>query len=151
MDKDSRSLTIAFFFFFYVGAQFIGGGKTLNALFDIDPKIGMIITAMIILPYTVAGGLKSVAYTDTIQAIVMIVTLIIAPPIVGIHYISTHHDVFAHSVTEALKASGPEYSTILGGTRRECGNHIRDSRVLLVLWIPRRNATAQHKIHGNKG
>ncbi|BAD85757.1 sodium/proline symporter, SSF family [Thermococcus kodakarensis KOD1] len=108
------SLTIAFFFFFYVGAQFIGGGKTLNALFDIDPKIGMIITAMIILPYTVAGGLKSVAYTDTIQAIVMIVTLIIAP-IVGIHYISTHHDVFAHSVTEALKASGPEYSTILGG------------------------------------
>ena len=29
------SITIVFFFFFYVGAQFLGGGKTLNNLFGI--------------------------------------------------------------------------------------------------------------------
>ena len=33
------SFTIVFFFFFYVGAQFLGGGKTLNNLFDIDQNI----------------------------------------------------------------------------------------------------------------
>ncbi|WP_246112268.1 sodium/proline symporter [Thermococcus aciditolerans] len=108
------SVTVVFFFFFYVGAQFLGGGKTLNALFGVDPKIGMLITAVIILPYTVLGGLKSVAYTDTVQAIVMILTLTIAP-IVGLIYIANHPDVFAHSVSSALEMSGPEYSTILGG------------------------------------
>ncbi|NJE49903.1 sodium/proline symporter [Thermococcus sp. 9N3] len=108
------SVTIVFFFFFYVGAQFIGGGKTLNVLFGVDPKVGMLITAMIILPYTVLGGLQSVAYTDTVQAIVMILTLTIAP-IVGIIYIANHPGLFASSVTEALKLAGPKYSTILGG------------------------------------
>ncbi|RLF89664.1 sodium/proline symporter [Thermococci archaeon] len=108
------SLAIAFFFFFYVGAQFIGGGKTLNVLFGIDPKMGMLITAMIILPYTVLGGLQSVAYTDTVQAIVMILTLTVAP-IVGVIYIATHPGLFASSVTEALKLAGPKYSSILGG------------------------------------
>jgi len=108
------SITIVFFFFFYVGAQYLGGGKTLNTLFGIDPKIGMLITALIILPYTVVGGLGSVAYTDTVQAIVMIATLIVAP-IVGVAYIASHPDVFAHSVTQALKMAGPKYSTLLGG------------------------------------
>ncbi|MCD6372295.1 MAG: sodium/proline symporter, partial [Thermococcus sp.] len=108
------SITVVFFFFFYVGAQFLGGGKTLNALFGIDPKVGMLITAVIILPYTVLGGLKSVAYTDTVQAIVMILTLTIAP-IVGLIYIANNPDVFAHSVSSALEMAGPEYSTILGG------------------------------------
>jgi len=32
------SFTIVFFFFFYVGAQFLGGGKTLHALFGIGPR-----------------------------------------------------------------------------------------------------------------
>ena len=47
-DKGNRlrivgSFTIVFFFFFYVGAQFLGGGKTLNAMFDIAPWLGMLI------------------------------------------------------------------------------------------------------------
>ncbi|MCI0495342.1 sodium/proline symporter, partial [candidate division KSB1 bacterium] len=50
------SLTIVFFFFFYVGAQFLGGGKTLFALFHLKPEIGMLITALIIVPYTIYGG-----------------------------------------------------------------------------------------------
>ncbi|AEC52404.1 osmoregulated proline transporter [Pyrococcus sp. NA2] len=108
------SATITFFFFFYVGAQYLGGGKVLNTLFGIDPKIGMLITALIILPYTVMGGLKSVAYTDTVQAIVMIATLVIAP-IVGILYIAHHPELYATSITEALTKAGTKYSTILGG------------------------------------
>ena len=64
------SLAIVFFFFFYVGAQFLGGGKTLYTLFGIKPATGVLITALIIIPYTVYGGFRSVVYTDVIQAII---------------------------------------------------------------------------------
>ncbi|MCF8388968.1 MAG: sodium/proline symporter [Bacteroidales bacterium] len=110
------SLTIIFFFFFYVGAQFLGGGKTLHTMFGIDPYLGMLLTAVIIVPYTIYGGFRSVVYTDVIQAIVMIVALILGP-IIGIVYISDHPDVFAHSIAEALNQAGPDYNTLTGAAK----------------------------------
>lgn len=105
--------TIVFFFFFYVGAQFLGGGKTLHTLFNIKPELGMLITALIIVPYTVYGGFRSVVYTDVIQAIVMIVTLVVGP-LVGFIYIGNHPELFAQSVPEALRKAGAEYSSLTG-------------------------------------
>lgn len=110
------SFTIVFFFFFYVGAQFLGGGKTLHNLFGIDPSWAMIIIVLLVVPYTIYGGFRSVTYTDVIQAILMIVTLIIAP-IAGYIYLSEMPEttVYASSVSEALTKAGPEYSTMTGG------------------------------------
>lgn len=107
------SLTLVFFFFFYVGAQFLGGGKTLHTMFHINPQIGMLITALIIIPYTVYGGFRSVVYTDVIQAIVMITTLVIGP-IVGIFFIANAPDLFANSIPEALHKAGEAYSSLTG-------------------------------------
>lgn len=109
------SLTIVFFFFFYVGAQFLGGGKTLFTLFQLKPEIGMLITALIIVPYTIYGGFRSVVYTDVIQALIMITTLIVGP-IVGIIYLASHADVslFAPSIAQALTKAGPEYFSLTG-------------------------------------
>lgn len=107
------SFSIVFFFFFYVGAQFLGGGKTLHTMFSIDPKWGMLITAAIIVPYTIYGGFRSVVYTDVIQAIVMIITLIIGP-IVGFIYLADHPDLFPGGMTGALQAAGPEYHSLTG-------------------------------------
>lgn len=114
------SMTIVFFFFFYVGAQFLGGGKTLHTLFGIKPAVGMLITAAIIVPYTIYGGFRSVVYTDVIQAVVMITALVIGP-IVGIIFIANHPDIFAQSIPQALaKASeastaGVNYGSLTGG------------------------------------
>ena len=72
------SFTIVFFFFFYVGAQFLGGGKTLHTMFGLKPGTGMLITAAVIVPYTIYGGFRSVVYTDVVQAIIMIITLIVS-------------------------------------------------------------------------
>lgn len=110
------SITIVFFFFFYVGAQFLGGGKTLNNLFDIEPVWGMLIVVVLVIPYTIYGGFRSVTYTDVIQAILMIITLIIAP-IAGIIYLSDMPEgsVFAQSISEALHKAGESYSTMTGG------------------------------------
>jgi sodium/proline symporter len=107
------SSTIIFFFFFYVGAQFLGGGKTLFTMFHLDPRIGMLITAAIIVPYTVYGGFRSVVYTDVVQALVMITTLVIGP-IVGLIAISKMPDIFARSIPEALAKAGPQYFTLTG-------------------------------------
>lgn len=108
------SFTIVFFFFFYVGAQFLGGGKTLGSMFGIDPYVGMLVTAAIIVPYTIYGGFRSVVYTDVIQAIVMITALILGP-IVGLIYLGNHPEVFAASIPEALSKSGTAYTSLTGG------------------------------------
>ena len=108
------SFTIVFFFFFYVGAQFLGGGKTLHTMFDIDPKLGMLITAAVIVPYTIYGGFRSVVYTDVIQALVMIITLIIGP-IMGYIYISEHPELFSQTISGALQKAGPEYNSLISG------------------------------------
>jgi sodium/proline symporter len=106
------SFTIVFFFFFYVGAQFLGGGKTLHTMFGIDEKLAMFITAAVIVPYTIYGGFRSVVYTDVIQAIVMIITLVVGP-IVGIIYIMDQPDIFARSIPEALSLAGPDYNSMI--------------------------------------
>jgi len=110
------SATIVFFFFFYVGAQFLGGGKTLHTMFNIDAKLGMILTAVIIVPYTIYGGFRSVVYTDVIQAIMMIITLIVGP-IVGIKYIASHPELFAHNISDAITLAGPSYSSLTGSLK----------------------------------
>jgi len=108
------SFTIVFFYFFYVGAQFLGGGKIFNTVFGIPPAVGMIITLLIIVPYTVYGGFRSVAYTDVVQGILMIAAVTIAP-IVGLVYISKSPDVFAHSISSALALA--ENGSITGGQK----------------------------------
>ncbi len=107
------SSTIVFFFFFYVGAQFLGGGKTLHTMFGIDPALGMLITAAIIVPYTIYGGFMSVVYTDVVQALVMITTLIVGP-VVGLIYLAEHPDLYAQSMEMALQKAGPEYTSLTG-------------------------------------
>jgi len=105
---------IVFFFFFYVGAQFLGGGKTLFTMFGLEARWGMLITASIIIPYTIYGGFRSVVYTDVIQAMIMIVALV-AGPIVGFIYLSHHPDTFASGVGEALRRASPGHTSLTGG------------------------------------
>ncbi len=47
------SFIVIFLFAFYVEAQVIGGGKTLNALFGLPQVIGIFLTMAVIIPYTV--------------------------------------------------------------------------------------------------
>lgn len=110
------SFTIVFFFFFYVGAQFLGGGKTLENLFGIKEVYGMLIVVVLVIPYTIYGGFRSVTYTDVVQAVVMIITLIITP-IAGIIYLSDMPEgqVFANSIGEALQKAGETYTSMSNG------------------------------------
>ncbi len=70
---------IIFFFIFYLSAQFNGAGKILNVTFGLDQTTGMIIGAAVIIFYTMMGGFFAVAWTDMIQGIIMIGTLVVLP------------------------------------------------------------------------
>lgn len=80
-------LIIIFFFSFYVAAQFIGAGKILNATFGVDPAYGMPIAAAVVIAYTMMGGFTAVCFTDVVQAILMIITLVLMP-VIGLAFIS---------------------------------------------------------------
>jgi sodium/proline symporter len=114
--RNISSLVIIFFFFFYVGAQFLGGGKTFFIMFGLKPAIGGIITAAIIIPYTIYGGFRSVVYTEVIQAVLMIITLVIGP-IIGIIYIMNGHGGFASGIPQALVKSGETYTSLTGAVK----------------------------------
>jgi len=110
------STTIVFFFFLYVGAQFLGGGKTLDTMFGIKPQWGMLITALVIIPYTIYGGFQSVVYTDVVQALVMIFTLTVGP-IVGLFYLANHPDVYSISIVHALESASPTHASVFNGLK----------------------------------
>jgi len=85
-------------------------------VFGIEKIYEMFIVVGLVVPYTIYGGFRSVTYTDAVQAIVMIVTLI-AAPIAGIIYIADlpEGSIFAHSISDALNKAGDAYSTFTGG------------------------------------
>lgn len=73
------TIIIIFFFIFYLAAQINGAGKILNVTFGIDLKYGMLLGSLVIIFYTMMGGFFAVAWTDMVQGIIMISTLVILP------------------------------------------------------------------------
>ncbi len=63
----------------YVSAQFVAGGKAFSASFGMSPVSGMLLTAAIVLVYTILGGFLAVSLTDVVQAIFMMVALVLLP------------------------------------------------------------------------
>lgn len=65
----------------YVQAQIVAGGLIANTVFGIPVEIGMIAFTVILLAYTVVGGMVAVVYTDFIQLVIMTVGVIFAAPL----------------------------------------------------------------------
>jgi sodium/proline symporter len=83
-DDDGRlrltlAVVILIFMVSYVSAQFAGGGKAIGASFGLSPTTGVLITAVIVLLYTMMGGFLAVSLTDTLQAGFMILALAFLP------------------------------------------------------------------------
>ncbi len=83
-DEDGRlrltlALVILIFMVVYVASQFVGGGKAMAASFGLSQWSGVLVTAAIVLGYTMMGGFLAVSLTDTLQAIFMMVGLVILP------------------------------------------------------------------------
>jgi sodium/proline symporter len=108
------SFIVIFLFAFYIDAQVIGGSKTLNTLFGLPERIGIILTLAIIIPYASYGGFQSVVYADCVQSVLMIGALVLGP-LYGIYYITQAPDVWQSSIFEAVRLASPTHLSLTGG------------------------------------
>ncbi len=104
------SITIVCFFMFYLAAQFAGAGKTLLTTFGLNQYTGMVLSAVIVIIYATMGGFLSVVWTDVIQSLLMVLTLI-GLPIVAFFKINAQ----GLSVTHALATAGAGMNSWTGG------------------------------------
>lgn len=63
----------------YVSAQFVAGGKAFSSGFGLEMNTGIMLTAFIVVVYTILGGFYAVSLSDMIQAMFMILALVILP------------------------------------------------------------------------
>jgi len=64
------------FLIVYTSAQFKAGSTALQE-FDINPKLGMVIGAVIVLIYCFAGGIRASIWTDVAQSVVMLAAMLL--------------------------------------------------------------------------
>ena len=80
-DKNVLSLIAAIviivFFVPYTASGFAACGKLFNSLFGVNYLVAMILSALVIVAYTVLGGFKAVSTTDFIQSCVMTLALVV--------------------------------------------------------------------------
>ena len=69
----------------WVSAQFVAFGFILHTLTGIDTTLAMILSAAVVIVYTVIGGLWAVALTDFVQAVVLIIGLVLLCAVVVDH------------------------------------------------------------------
>ncbi|MDW0109732.1 sodium/proline symporter [Sporosarcina aquimarina] len=104
------TILIFSFMMFYFGAQIAGAGKTLLAVFNIPTKVGAILSIIVVVILAYVGGFVTVVWTDMIQSVMMLITLV-ALPIVALVQISAA-DL---SISQALMAAGPSMDSWTGG------------------------------------
>lgn len=68
---------LSFFLMFMISAQLIGGAKLIEVFWGIDYVLGLLFFALLVFIYVFFGGFKAVAYTDLIQAFLMLVSSVI--------------------------------------------------------------------------
>ena len=70
------AVIIIVFFIPYTASGFAACGKLFNSLFGVDYMAAMVLSAVVIVGYTIMGGFRAVSTTDLIQSIIMTFALI---------------------------------------------------------------------------
>ena len=68
-----------------VAAQLNAAGKTFMGTFDWSYGVGVLCGATIVMGHTVTGGFRAVAWTDVLQAILMLTALLVLPLMLVVH------------------------------------------------------------------
>lgn len=97
------SLVIVVFFTLYTSAGLVAGGKLFEASFGYDYRFGLILTASVVVLYTLFGGFLAVSLTDFVQGCIMFIALVLVP-IVAIAAVGGWSDTQA-----AASAIDPDY------------------------------------------
>ncbi|GHB66679.1 sodium:proline symporter [Psychrosphaera saromensis] len=75
------STVIIIFFTLYTSSGLVAGGKLFETSFGLDYSVGLIVTAAVVVAYTMFGGFLAVSLTDFVQGCIMFVAVILVPAI----------------------------------------------------------------------
>ena len=73
------AVVIIVFFTVYTSSGVVAGGKLFEASFGLDYRIGLFVTAGVVIAYTLFGGFLAVSLTDFVQGCIMFVALVLVP------------------------------------------------------------------------
>lgn len=76
------AIMICAFYIPMLMTQFVSAGVLMETIFNIPYITGIIIFGVIVVVYTSVGGFLAVAYTDFVQAIVMVACFLVATPMI---------------------------------------------------------------------
>jgi solute:Na+ symporter, SSS family len=96
----------------YAAVVLKGGAVFIEHIFEIDYNIALFIFTLIIALYVVTGGLKGVMYTDALQGVIMVVSimflLVWTYKKIGLGFVGANHELgsYASQIPEKLAAAG---------------------------------------------
>lgn len=71
------AIVIIIFFIPYTASGFSACGKLFSSLFGVDYVAAMLVSAAVIVLYTVMGGFLAASFTDLVQSIIMTIALVV--------------------------------------------------------------------------
>jgi SSS family transporter len=81
----------------YIQAQIVAGGLVANIVFGLPVREGMVLFTVILLIYTIAGGMIAVVYTDFLQLAIMALGTLVAVP-VALRHVGGLSDLLHYAV-----------------------------------------------------
>ena len=76
------AIVIVIFFTLYTSSGLVAGGKLFESSFGYSYQLGLVITAGVVVSYTLFGGFMAVSLTDFVQGCIMFVALVLVPIVV---------------------------------------------------------------------
>lgn len=73
------AIFIFIFFFIYTASGFVAGSRLFNIVLGLEHVPGLILSAVVVVAYTLLGGFLAVSWTDLVQGLLMVFALVGVP------------------------------------------------------------------------
>lgn len=96
----------------YAAVVLKGGAVFIEQIFEIDYNVALFVFTLVIASYVITGGLKGVMYTDALQGVIMVASimflLVWTYKKIGMGFIDANHELtsYAANIPEKLVAAG---------------------------------------------
>jgi SSS family solute:Na+ symporter/sodium/proline symporter len=104
------AVVIVVFFTLYTSSGMVAGGKLFDSVFGLDYQLGLLLTAGVVIAYTLLGGFLAVSMTDFVQGIIMFIALVMVP-VVAFSALEQPYEVFS-----TIEQLNPRHLDLFTGT-----------------------------------
>jgi len=75
----STAIMQLFYYTIYITAGLVSMGLLMNTLFGLNTQLGMTLSILVVIPYLLIGGYRTLVWTEFFQALFMLAVVIITP------------------------------------------------------------------------